>query len=86
MTRKDYTLIAQAIAKVEHESWHHLQGVCGRLDCKTEETLLRTVEALADALAADKPARFNRAKFIDATGIQTKIEAAHSENLAYLSR
>tara|TARA_R100001086_G_scaffold2187_2_gene1503 strand:- start:1633 stop:1905 length:273 start_codon:yes stop_codon:yes gene_type:complete len=79
MTKKDYQLIANAIARVESESYHvwirseDKKGdseIIGHLEPPTEELLRRITATLADALAADNP-RFNRKTFTDAAGIPT---------------
>jgi hypothetical protein len=54
MTRKDYVIIADAIAT----SWHH------SADSKAD-----IARNLADALQADNP-RFDRARFLDACGVK----------------
>jgi hypothetical protein len=76
MTKKDYQLIADAIARVEGESYHvWIKGqgdgeIIGHLEPPTEELLRRITATIADALAADNP-RFNRKTFTDAAGIPT---------------
>ena len=57
MTRKDYVLIAKAIAKAYTISDNHVDAV---------DTIAFVTECIADALADDNP-RFDRARFIKAT-------------------
>jgi hypothetical protein len=58
MTRKDYVLIAEALARADRP---YAEGRAQhRTDC----------EAIADALAQDNP-RFDRERFLKAAGVQS---------------
>ena len=61
MTRKDYVLIAAALAKAKPARWHDgAQTAQHCADCTY----------IADALAQDNP-RFDRERFLKAAGVQS---------------
>jgi hypothetical protein len=60
MTRKDYVLIAEALASVRNEY----------ADAPMRNTHTDCCEAVADALARDN-ARFDRARFLKACGVES---------------
>ncbi len=65
MTRKDYVLIADAIAIAQANPCHFFNG--GNVDAYTNGAFSVAV-AIANRLAADNPA-FDRARFLKACGI-----------------
>lgn len=59
MTRKDYVIIAAAIAKAREETYNHGSDAWYAVDVVAGQ--------VADALAADN-SRFDKARFVEACG------------------
>ena len=68
MTRKDYVLLAAALASVRPQASERPQSFTVALDKALAVQHARGCEAIADALAAEN-ARFDRARFLKACGI-----------------
>lgn len=66
MTRKDYVLIAAAIA----DSRETAKRCNGGFSKKDASMLQLTAAKIADALASDNP-QFDRARFLTACGVQS---------------